>query len=229
MAENRRGKDSRYFLSRGQMIILGGAFTLASVVIFLIGMMVGKVIEERKLLKKDEPLVKIPVNPAGAVGGATAKNDEITFYDTLTKSRSDQAPTEQPAKQAKSTEKAAPLTEKDAKAAAKPEPQVAKESEPKAVKPQPPADTVKTESTDVAEGKVWRAQVDAFPDERSAKLLVDRLKNKGYNAYVSEVEYRGKPWFRVSVGKYGAREEADKVVSTLKAKENYAKAFAASK
>ena len=30
MAENRRGKDSRYYLSRGQMIFLGGAFTLAS-------------------------------------------------------------------------------------------------------------------------------------------------------------------------------------------------------
>jgi cell division septation protein DedD len=68
-----------------------------------------------------------------------------------------------------------------------------------------------------------------IPDERSAKQLVDRLKNKGYNAYVSEVQYRGKPWFRVSVGKYGAREEADKVVSALKGKENYAKAFAASK
>ena len=68
MAENRRGKDSRYYLSRGQMIILGGTFTLASVVIFLIGMMVGKVIEERKILKKDEPLVKMPVKPAGAAG-----------------------------------------------------------------------------------------------------------------------------------------------------------------
>ena len=65
MAENRRGKDSRYYLSRGQMIILGGTFTLASIVVFLIGMMVGKELEERKLLKKDEPLVKMPVKPAG--------------------------------------------------------------------------------------------------------------------------------------------------------------------
>ena len=71
--------------------MLGGAFTLASVVIFLLGMMVGKSIEERKIAKKDEPLVKIPVKPAGAAGGAAAKNDEITFYDTLAKSRSAQA------------------------------------------------------------------------------------------------------------------------------------------
>ncbi|HEX6769320.1 MAG TPA: SPOR domain-containing protein [Candidatus Binatia bacterium] len=214
------------------MIILGGAFTLASLVIFLIGMMVGKVIEERKILKKDEPLVKIPVKPAGAAGGAAAKNDEITFYDTLAKSRSAQALTEQPAKEAKPAEKAVRAEEKETKTAVKPDAQVAKPTENKATKPQPPAEIVKTESTestDGAEVKVWRAQVDAFPDERSAKQLVDRLKNKGYNAYVTEVQYRGKPWYRVSVGKYGAREEADKVVSALKGKENYAKAFAASK
>ncbi len=229
MAENRRGKDSRYYLSRGQMIILGGTFTLASVVIFLIGMMVGKVIEERKIQKKDEPLVKMPVKPAGAAGGAAAKNDEITFYDTLAKSRSAQALTEQPTKEVKPAEKAGRAEDKETKAAVKADTQLAKPTENKAVKPQPPAEITKTESTDTAEGKVWRVQVDAFPDERSAKQLVDRLKNKGYNAYVSEVQYRGKPWYRVSVGKYGAREEADKVVSALKGKENYAKAFAASK
>jgi cell division septation protein DedD len=230
MAENRRGKDSRYFLSRGQMIILGGAFTLASVVIFLIGMMVGKVIEERKILKKDEPLVKLPVKPAGVAGGPAAKGDEITFYDTLVKPRSSQALAEQPAKEVKQeAEKTVRAEEKEAKAAAKPETPLTKATENKAAKHQPPAETAKSESADSAETKVWRAQVDAFPDERSAKQLVDRLKNKGYNAYVTEVQFRGKPWYRVSVGNYGAREEADKVVSALKGKENYAKAFAASK
>ena len=106
---------------------------------------------------------------------------------------------------------------------------MAKLTESKADKPEPATESAKSESADTGEGKVWRAQVDAYPDERSAKLLVDRLKNKGYNAYVNEVEFRGKPWYRVSVGKYGSREEADKIVGALKGKENYAKAFAASK
>jgi cell division septation protein DedD len=78
-------------------------------------------------------------------------------------------------------------------------------------------------------GKMWRAQVNAYPDERSAKQIVDRLKNKGYNAYVSEAQNKGKTWYRVNVGKYGSREEADKVVEVLKSKENFTKAFAASK
>ena len=231
MAENRRGKDSRYYLSRGQMIVLGGTFTLASVVIFLIGMMVGKVIEERKILKRDEPLVKIPVKPAGPASGPAAKNDEITFYDTLAKSRSGQALAEQPSKEAKSAEKNSGAEENETKVQVpvKPRTQSAKLTEDKEVKPPPVAESAKNDSSDGSDGKIWRAQVDAFPDERSAKLLVDRLKNKGYNAYVSEVQFRGKPWYRVSVGKYGAREEADKVVNALKGRENYAKAFAASK
>ena len=229
MSDNRRGKDSRYYLSRGQMIILGGTFTLASVVIFLIGMMVGKVIEERKILKRDEPLVKIPVKPAGSTGGVAAKNDEITFYDTLAKSRGGQALAEQPTSEVKPIEKTVRAEEKETKAAAKPSPPVAKLPETKEAKAPPAAESSKNDSGESTDTKIWRAQVDAFPDERSAKLLVDRLKNKGYNAYVSEVQFRGKPWYRVSIGKYGTREEADKVVGALKGKENYAKAFAASK
>jgi len=228
MAENRRGKDSRYYLSRGQMIILGGTFTLASIVVFLIGMMVGKELEERKILKKDEPLVKMPVKPAGGAAGAAAKNDEITFYDTLAKSRDAQTLAEQPAKVAKPAEKNPRAEVKETKAGAKPDSQLAKLADRKAEKVQPATESAKSEAAD-AEGRVWRAQVDAVPDERSAKLLVDRLKNKGYNAYVSAAEVRGKTWYRVSVGKYGSREEADKVVGALKGKENYAKAFAASK
>lgn len=229
MAENRRGKDSRYYLSRGQMIILGGTFTVASVVVFLIGMMVGKELEERKILKKDEPLVRMPVKPAGAAAGTAAKNDEITFYDTLAKSRSAEAQAEQPVKDVKPAEKIGRAEVKETKAAGKSDTELAKLMESKVDKPEPASETAMTGSADTGESKVWRAQVDAYPDERSAKQLVDRLKNKGYNAYVSEVEFRGKPWYRVSVGKYRSREEADKIVGALKGKENYAKAFVASK
>ena len=228
MAENRRGKDSRYYLSRGQMIILGGTFTLASIVVFLIGMMVGKELEERKLLKKDEPLVKMPVKPAGGAAGTATKNDEITFYDTLAKSRDAQALAEPPAKVVKQAENNLRAEVKETKSGAKPDDQLAKLNDFKADKLQPATESANSEAAD-ADGKVWRAQVDTYPDERSAKLLVDRLKNKGYNAYVNEVEFRGKPWFRVNVGKYSTREEADKVVGALKGKENQAKAFAASK
>lgn len=221
MAENRRGKDNRFYFSRGQMVLLGGAFTLAAVIIFGLGVFVGKGIEEGRVMKKEEPLVKIPVNPTtqNTVGGqAPQSKEEITFNDSL-------------AKPAEKIDKAEP---KDFKPQVKTEAPAERAVSKRAEKTEPVDDAPKkTEAERSAEtkdhGAVWRAQVNAFPDDRSAKQLVERLKNKGYNAYVTEVQNRGKTWYRVSVGRYNSREQADKAVEALKSKENYTKAFVATK
>jgi cell division septation protein DedD len=236
MAENRRGKENRLYFTRGQMLLLGGAFTLTSVIIFFLGMFVGKGIEERRRTKQEEPLVKIPVKPSPKeTGGAPAAQtkDEISFNDGLSKPGAGLAPTEEKSKEVALAEKVTKAEPKETKlpAPATPVPKpVAKKVEPSA----PPAEAAKkAETTEtVAEkdqNKIWRAQVNAYPDERSAKLIVDRLKNRGYNAYVTDVQNKGKTWFRVSVGKYGTREEADKIVEVLKSKENFTNAFVSSK
>ena len=233
MAENRRGKENRLYFTRSQMVLLGGAFTLTSVIIFLIGMFVGKSIEERKLAKQEEPLVKIPVKPSPKeTSGAPAAQgkDEISFNDAPSKLASAVPQAEEKTKEVKAAEKV--VTE--AKLPAKTEPSTTKRAEKKVEMSAPPAEAVKkAETTETAaekdQSKIWRIQVNAYPDERSGKLIVDRLKNKGYNAYVTEVQNKGKTWFRVSVGKYGTREEADKIVEMLKSKENFSKAFVTSK
>ena len=215
MAENRRGKENRYYFSRGQMVLLGGVFVLASVVIFSLGMIIGKSIEERKIAKKEEPLARIPVKPSAA---ATAqKQGEVIFNDAESKTPS------------AAVVKNKPQSEEAAEKIAKVEPPKSKKPEKVAAlaTPKPSAAAAKGQAAESA--MVWRAQVNAYPDERSAKLLVDRLKNKGYNAYVSEVENRGRTWYRVSVGRYDSRADAEKAVETLKTKENYPGAFAASK
>jgi cell division septation protein DedD len=232
MAENRRGKENRLYLTRGQMILLGGAFTLTSVIIFLIGMFVGKSIEERKLARKEEPLVKIPVKPSSKeTSGAPAaqSKDEISFNDAPSKSASAVPQAEEKSKEVKASEKVATETNLPAKS----EPPATKRAENKVELSAPPAEAAKkAETTETAaekdQSKIWRVQVNAYPDERSAKLIVDRLKNKGYNAYATEVQNKGKTWFRVSVGKYGTREEADRIVEALKSKENFTKAFVSS-
>jgi cell division septation protein DedD len=221
MAENRRGKDNRFYFSRGQMVLLGGAFILTAAIIFGLGVFVGKGLEESKVIKKEEPLVKIPVNPTtqSAVGGQTAQSkEEITFNDSL----------------ANPADKTVNGEPKDVKPRVKVEAPAKREVSKRAEKADPAGDTPKkTEAERSAEtkeqGVVWRVQVNAFPDDRSAKQLVERLKNKGYNAYVTEVQNRGKTWYRVSVGRYSSREQADKAVEALKSKENYSKAFAATK
>jgi len=228
MAENRRGKDNRFYFSRGQMVLLGAAFTLASALIFGLGIFVGKGIEGRKMLKPEEPLVKIPVKPGTQQSNsapAASARDEITFNDALPKSAgaaaaADEKPAAAKAAVAETREKPAPAKPKAVeKKVEKPAPVTEVE------KPTETARRVESKDTD----KTWRAQVNAFPDERSAKLIVDRLKNKGYNAYVTEVQNRGKTWYRVNVGKFGTRDEADKMVELMRAKENFPKAFAASR
>jgi cell division protein FtsN len=82
MAEKRKSREGGYFyLSRAQLFILAIVFIIASTVFFFLGILIGQRIEERKLLYREEPVVKIPIQPD--VG---SKEEEMTFYDTLTDS-----------------------------------------------------------------------------------------------------------------------------------------------
>jgi DedD protein len=236
MAENRKGKENRLYFSRSQLVLLGAAFTLASLVIFILGVFVGKSIEGRKLQQKEEPLVRIPVKPGAQQSSSTAASppkEEITFNDSGSKRGPALAAAEDKPRAVKTVEKVDKAQTKQASASTN-EPTPSKAPEKKAQKSASAGESSKkAETADSPEqkdqDKIWRAQVNAFPDERSAKQIVDRLKNKGYNAYVTEVHNRGRNWFRVSVGKYASREEADKAVETLRTRENFPKAFTASR
>jgi len=234
MAENRRGKENRFYFSRGQLVLLGAAFTLATVVIFFLGIFVGKSIEERKLLKKEEPLVKIPIKPGSAEPSAAPAppaqpRDEITFNDSLSGAANSLAAAEENSREAKPVEKIVQPEPKVKTVVAKTETPAIRMAEKKVAVEDLPKKQGTTSAESKEPGKTWRAQVNAFPDERSAQQIVDRLKNKGYNAYVTEVQNKGKTWFRVSVGKFGSRDDADKMVETLRTKESYPKTFAATK
>jgi cell division septation protein DedD len=238
MAENRRGKEQRFYFSRAQLVLLGAAFVLASIIIFFLGVFVGKGIEERRIVKNEEPSIKIPVRPSsqGSSSGAQAAQvkEELTFYETLPKSAAPSAVDDKP-NEIQPPEKVAKLNVKGdkppAKEAAPPAP---KRLEKKVEKPALQAEAPqKNQLADPVErhenGKNWTVQVNAVPDERAAKVWVDRLRSKGYNAYMTEVNDKGKLWYRVRVGRYGTREEADKMVDSLKTKENLAAVFATSR
>lgn len=80
MAENRKSKDRSYFsVSRGQLFILAIVIIIGSIVFFFLGILIGQSIEERKLLQREEPVVKIPMQPK-----IRRAEEEMTFYDTLT-------------------------------------------------------------------------------------------------------------------------------------------------
>jgi len=226
MAENRRGKENRFYFSRGQMVLLGAAFTVASVIIFFLGIFIGKGIEERRLVRKEEPLVKIPVKPGvqeSSAGSTPMARDEITFNDPLPSPvRTTEAAPEEKPKEASRIEavNVAEVKEKNPTPTSTVVPvrTAEKKAEKTGLTPVTAKKIERTSGDSQESGKNWRAQVNAYPDERSAKLIADRLKSKGYNAYVSEVQNQGKTWYRVSVGRYTSRDEADKTLEALRNK-----------
>jgi cell division septation protein DedD len=229
MAENRKGKDKRFYFSRGQFILLGCGFSVASMIVFLLGMLVGQGMEERKIVKPAEPAMKIPIRPTQGSNSAPAgPKEEITFYDTLTRPAPAQGRPEEETREAKKAEKVSKAESRENRLTARQEvASVAKRAEDK---PAPAASKPRPAEVDAKESrKPWSVQVNAFPDEKSARTWVDRLKDKGYNAYLSESRSQGKVWYRVRVGRFESRDEAEKTQEALKRKENLAKAFATSR
>lgn len=211
MAENRRGKGL-YYLSRGQLAIIAAGFTVTSVVVFFLGILVGQGIEEAKTAKPEAPLVKIPVQPlSSGVNVETPAKEEMTFYDTLAK-----APTAGE-KESKPAVEATKTPEKAAKPAVKDKP--------------PPASAQKVQEKAKAEkprGK-WSVQVNAYTERGEAESLVKKLTDKGYDAYVVSTNIKGRIWYRVRVGRLATRQEARNLQQTLMTKEKLARAFATSR
>jgi DedD protein len=120
-----------------------------------------------------------------------------------------------------------PSAKASAPAAAKPSPAPVAESAPAAGAPAvstattalPPAPPAKVEapkaSAPAAQGYV--VQLAAFADDKGANALAGRLKRGGYAAYVEPLQTsRGTLW-RVRVGGYATRAEADAASEKLKA------------
>jgi cell division septation protein DedD len=251
MAENRKDNGGLYYVSKTQLVIVGTGFTATCVLVFLLGILIGQGVEGRKLLKQEEPLVKVPLQPPTPGSKQGGSKDELTFYDTLAKTPSGS----QPAKAAKAAEKAAkpelkepqeakpPAKEiKTAKAGATEESQAsAKKPKEKAAaentaaaetKKAAPAKTVEEEknNTETASPeRVWTVQVNAYPEESRAQKLIERLKQKGYDAYLVKANINGKDWFRVRVGRFAARAQTKELLEELQTKENFTKAIAVSR
>jgi general secretion pathway protein D len=77
--------------------------------------------------------------------------------------------------------------------------------------------------------RVWTVQVDAYPDELSSRMVAQRLKQKGYDAYVVLTNVKGREWYRVRVGHFVTRSEAKELLEDLQNKEKFTMATAVSR
>lgn len=216
-----------YYFTRGQLVLLAAGFTLASAVIFLLGILIGKGIEERKVLKKEEPLVKIPVQPAIPGSKTATPKEEMTFYDTLAK-----AQTAGKAKESKPVEKGTKPEVKEGSSSAKQTAPVPardiKEKIASEKSPSVPETRKETPSEKEAAKRDanWTVQINSYQNEKDARALAKKLKDKGYDAYVATTKIKGRPWFRVRVGHLETREQAQALQESLKQKENLTQSIA---
>lgn len=61
----------------------------------------------------------------------------------------------------------------------------------------------------------WVIQVRSTPEEGAANALQESLSNAGFPAFVISAEVDGTTWYRVRVGRYGTRADADVVEAAL--------------
>jgi len=73
--------------------------------------------------------------------------------------------------------------------------------------------------------KKWSVQISAVPGKAVADTLMERLKAGGYDSYVVKAEVKGQTYYRVRVGRFDAREEAESVHQSLTSQEGYRDAY----
>lgn len=210
------GRDQKG-LTYGQVFILLLGFCLASVVIFLLGLWVGRDLTERRLLE-EEPVVRVPlavVTPTPEEGQPEAA--DVAFYQRLKQKAEErlivQAPT-------------APPTVAEPQLPVAPSPAPSLQGWPTARAPQetrPPQRPTATSrprftptvrvparpQTEEWADAGWTVQVTATTDAAEARALVQRLRSRGYDAYMVQAPTReGVTWYRVRVGRFSPRDRA---------------------
>src|SRR4051812_10248733 len=90
MAEHRKGSGrGGYFLTKPQVVLAASGFALTCLLAFLLASVSRQGTEEPNGLKQEEPMVNLPIQPPTASakpGQGAPKNDQLTFYDALSKS-----------------------------------------------------------------------------------------------------------------------------------------------
>jgi DedD protein len=228
-------------LSGKQLVFLFMAVTVVSVVIFLCGVLVGRGVQTRSADNVvDAPALGEPAAtdaapaadaPSDAATSRPTPRDGMSFQERLEKN---ETPAEKlvpqketPPKVAETPRATVPAAEPapppatappeaapPASAAAEP----ARTPPPPAVKvPDPPTPGIRTEPR----GTGYAIQVAALNGRDEAESMVTRLTGKGYSAYVVAPQAGQPAMYRVRVGKFQERAEAEKVAGRLEREEQF--------
>ena len=225
-------------LNGKQLVFLFMAATVVSVVIFLCGVLVGRGVRSQTGGVADnapvtsvaettptQPATPPPAPPAGSdptAAAAPPAADELSYFNRLEK-------TNPPAEQLKpAPERNAAPVEKPAPAPVVKEPPPVKAAAPAPVKPAPPAPAPAKVAAPAPEassgepaGQGFAVQIAALNVRSEADAIAKRLSSKGYAAYVLAPANGTPSVFRVRVGKFGTRREAETMAAKLQKEEQF--------
>jgi cell division septation protein DedD len=213
-------------LSGKQLVFLFMAVTVVSVVIFLCGVLVGRGVQARAGASTSAALTESePVDDAGAPAAEPAPDTptpraDVSFPQRLEKN---ETPPEKLVPRKDPPAKAAT----PAPAAATPPGSVAAPSTPAAkAAPTAPAATLVPDRPSPGirpepKGTGFAIQVAAFSARGEAETIVKRLSDKGYAVYLVTPQAGQPAMFRVRVGKFTERAEAERVAARLEREEQF--------
>jgi cell division protein FtsN len=191
----------------GRLALLGVGAALVLVLVFLLGVLVGKGLWGGRR-PVTVPLAEGPrdVLPAPSAG-EPEKRPDLTFYDDL--KRPDGKGTET----FRETQVPAPATQAETAIPARPEPEAPPSAPPAASAQQPresPAPAKpRPEPKPAVPQAVFTVQVGSFRDRGAAEELAARMKGQGVSPQVVAAPVGGRTWYRVQVGLYDTRAEAE--------------------
>jgi DedD protein len=223
-------------LNGKQLVFLFIAATVVSVVIFLCGVLVGRGVRAGQNTIADaspastiadtspQQAAAAPApTPAGsdptAAAPPPAAGDDLSYFERLQKSKT-------PAEQLK------PASEQKAPAVERPAPVAARETPPPAPKEPAPAPApvatpapAQAPAVDAARpepsGQGFAVQIAALNVRSEADAIAKRLSSKGYAAYVLAPADGTPSVYRVRVGKFPTRREAESIAARLQKEEQF--------
>jgi len=199
-------------LNGKQLVFLFMAATVVSVVIFLCGVLVGRGVKaERAATTADGSAAAIeptpqaaPAAPAPAAGSdpTTAAPpptvDDLSYFNRL--------------------EKKTPAVEE---LKAPPAPSPAPVAPAVTLKPSRTAPVAAQSAPAPPVGDGYAIQVAAMLDHTDADAMAKRLSSKGYNAFILPLAQTTPPRYRVRVGKFKTKHEAESVAAKLQKEEQF--------
>jgi DedD protein len=215
-------------LSGKQLVFLFMAAVVILVVTFLAGVQVGRgVMAQRGPAEVTETSAAAdaepPPPPASAspdsTGTPVTANEKLSYAERLASAE----PTRETLKRASPTDAPTPRPEAPAPASATASTVTAKPA-PAASRPPAnaePAPSVTAAASTEPAGPGFAIQVAALRERGEADAIVKRLAGKGYSAYVVAPDTGAPVVYRVRVGKFKDRREADTIAARLQKEEQF--------